>query len=107
MKKTVRTLVAVRRQFKVLELGGLADSAESTISDLTASNEEVSDIRNLVLGGMQTTVASDPDADMAELEELLLAETPSSNAVEEPPQKQEICGVRLPSSEAYSAAMTA
>ena len=107
MKKTVGTLAAVQRQFKVLQLGNLSDATERTMSDMMASNEELGDIRSIIGQNMEPTSA-DPDADIRELEELLLIETKSPMVMAPAPQIVESgprTAVKLPSADEYMTAL--
>lgn len=109
MKKTVGTLAAVQRQFKTLNFGNLQETTVRTMSDMTASHEEMGDIRAM-LGQPMDLPNSDPEADMRDLEALLMLETPAVEVAESAPAPQTVesrarPAVKLPSAEEYILAL--
>ena len=110
MKTTVGALAAVQRQLRSLRLGGLNVTTERTVADMEATNEELGNIR-AILGAPMEQQTTDPDADMRELEALIMLEDPV--VVDTAPGQQHIeparpirdTGVKLPSVEAYALAL--
>ena len=110
-QSTVGALAAVQRQFKSLRMGSLMEEAEGTMAEMGAANEELGDIRTM-LGAPQ--VGSDSAVDAEEELAALLAErtepppsiiTPPPAAVPFKAAASKQGGVRLPTAEAYAAAL--
>lgn len=109
MKKTVSTLTDMQRRFRSLNLGTLQEASVRTMSDMTASHEELGDIR-AILGQPVDQHISDPEADMRELEAMLLTDAAVVVAEPAPPHQVDarprIAGaVKLPSTEDYILAL--
>lgn len=106
----------LKRQFKSLHMGALAENAEDTMADLGAVNEELGDIRAIMGAGPASQAASNstPEDDARELEALLDEEyttvqhstffaAPPQVVVDTHPRKT----IQMPTVDAYAAALAA
>ena len=102
-RSTVNTLSDVQRQFKSMQLDGIAVATERTVADLASSTDMLVGVRELLAQpALCATGAVDADADIAELEAFLAIETPAPVSAPAPtPQTM----AALPTAEAYAASL--
>ena len=111
-RSTVSTLSDVQRQFKSMQLDGLAEATVRTMSDISVSADVLEDTSRILarsmVGGGEAATDADADADMAELEALIGMEPVPSPVAPTPapiPQAMASRGVSLPTAEAYAASL--